>query len=797
MGIFHDMRHALRALRRTPVATTAAVVTLGLAIGANSALFSLLEAALIRPLPFWQPERLATVESVSPETGEADQSSAGDYHDWRRATRSFAALAAWRSWGTALTGLGEPEELESVRVTANLFEVLGVSPALGRSFRPEEESPGHRVALISDGFWRERLGADSAVLGRVLSLDGLPFTVIGVMPARFRFPDRDGIRLWLPMAFDSTELARRTQRMFEVIGRLAPGGSLRSAQTELARVSADLPRAPGRGAWTVRLRSASETFRPDGKPLLLLMAAVGLVLLIGCANVANLMLARGLARAHATAVRAALGAGRARLITVPLLESLWLALFSGVAGLGVAVWVRELLLTLQPGLIPHWHRATLGGVGFGFAALLSLAAALSIGMLPALRAWTPDLGVLLRTGNPRGSDGRLERRLRAGLVTGQVALAFLLAVGGLLLVRTLERLSQVDPGFIPNHLLTTSLSLSDARYPNDASQRLALARVLEQVRGIPGVLSAAMVTTLPLNPVGIDHDLPVTVAGVPAAGDERPRADFRIASAGYFQTLGVPILRGREFTAEDDATGPRAMVVNQTMARQLFASDPLGREVKIPGGTYRVVGIAGDVRHRGLDTPARPEMFVPPQQYSAYGSMSLLVRTMGEVGATAAAIRGAVHAVDPDQPLGPVRTMEELVGDSVAGRRFVAWLLGSLAGLGLVLAVLGVYAVMAVTISQRQRELGIRLALGAAPGAIAGGVLRQALWMVIPGICAGLAAALFFTRLLRAQLFEVSPLDGLSLAGAVLLLTGVGLLAGWLPARRAARLDPMSTLRAD
>lgn len=798
MTLLCDARHALRALWRTPVATTAAVVTLALAIGANSALFSLLEVALIRPLPFWEPERLATVLSANTGTGELDQSSAGDYLDWRRESRTFVGLAAWRNWGMALTGIGEPEDLETVRVTANLFEVLGVAPAIGRSFRPEEEQPGHPVVVVSHGFWRERLGGDSGVLGRSLTLDGAPHSVIGVMPAGFRFPDRDGVRLWSAMAFDSVELTRRSQRMFDVVGRVAPGVSIESAGQELAAITSRLPQAPtsAHGTWSVQLRAATEAFRADGKPLLLLMGAVGLVLLIGCANIANLMLARGLAQSRSTAVRAALGAGRGRLVRLPLLESLWLALLSGIAGLAVAVWTTDLLLALQPDLVPHWHRVTISRSVLAFTGLLSFAVALGIGVLPVLRAWTPDLSSLLREG-ARGSDGRMERRLRAGLVTGQVTLAFLLAVGGLLLVRTLQRLATVDPGFTPNHLLATSLGLSPARFPEDASQRLAYERLLEGLRAIPGVLGAAMVTTLPMNPVGIDHDLPVTITGAPSPAGEPPQADFRIASPGYFRTLGVPLARGRDFTDQDIATAPGAMVINETMARQLFEGDPLGREVRIPGGHYTVVGIARDVRHRGLDTPARAEMFVPLQQYYAYGNMNGVVRTAVEPGPAAAAIRAAIHRLDPNQPVGAVRTMTELVGESVAGRRFVAWLLGGLAALGLVLAAVGVYAVMAVTITQRRRELGIRLALGAAPEAIAGNVLGQALRMVLPGLVLGLIAALFATRLLQTQLYEISPLDGLSLAGAAMLLTVVALLAGWLPARRAARLDPMSTLRSD
>jgi len=796
MSLIREVGYALRALVRTPVATVAAVLTLSLAIGANGALFSLLEVALLRPLPFWQPERLVSVSSLRPETGETDQSSAGDYLYWRSGAASVTDLAAWREWGMALTGLGEPEDLGTVRVTANLFQVLGVAPALGRGFDPVEELPGHRVAVVSNGFWRERLGGDSGAISRRLTLDGLPYTVIGVMPSGFRFPDRDGISVWTSMAFDSVELTHRAQRMFDVIGRLAPGATVESAQAELTAITTRLPRDAGQPAWTVALRTAPEAFRTDGSPLLLLMGAVGLVLLIGCANVANLMLARGLARSRMFAVRAALGASRARLAQVPLLEILWLAIFAGVGGVAVAVWTRDLLLALRPGLVPHWHPVAMNLRTFGFAGLISALAAMAAGALPMLRAWSPDLGSLLRQAGERGSEGPLERRLRAGLVTGQVVLAFLLAVGCLLLVRSLDRLSRVDPGFVPTRLLTTTISLAESRYRDDVTQRLGYLRMLEQVRTVPSVLSAALVTTLPLNPVGIDHDLPVTIAGAEQPS-EPPQADFRMASAGYFETLGVPLLRGRGFGPQDNETGDRVMVVNATMARQLFAGDPLGRTVRIPGGTYTVVGIVGDVRHRGLDHPARPEMFVPPAQYYAYGSMSLVVRTMGETSGTAVAIRRAVHAVDPEQPVGEVRTMEELVDDSVAGRRFLAGLLTTLALLGLVLAALGVYAVMAVTISQRRRELGIRLALGATPEAITTRVLREAMGMVLPGIGAGLLAALFATRLLQAQLYEVSPLDGLSLAGAATLLTVVALLAGWLPARRAARIDPMTTLRAD
>ncbi len=791
-----EIRQALRSLWRTPLAAGAAMVTLALALGANGALFALLEVAFLRPLPFPEPERLATIESVRPETGEPDANSAADFLAWRGGTHSFSGLAAWREWGMALTGLGGPADLATVRVTANLFEVLGVAPALGRAFAPDEERPGHAIAVVSHGFWQQRLGGDPAALGRSILLDGRPYNVIGVMPAGFRFPDRDDVQLWTPIAFDSVELARRAQRMFSVIGRLRDGVPLSTAVRELEMLSARLPRANARDLpWQVRGRPASDAFRGDGTPLLLLMAAVAVVLLIGCANVANLMLARGLSHLRSTAVRAALGAGPVRLMRLPLLESAWLAFLSGLLAVVVSVWMSASLLALQPDLIPHWHAASLSGPAMGFMALISACVALGIGVAPAARSWSPDLLTLLRAGEAQG-EGRSLRRLRAGLVGGQVALAFVLAVSGLLLVRTMGRLARVDPGFTPSHLLTTSLALSPGRYPNDTSQRAGYQGMLAGVKAIPGVVTAALVTTLPMDEVGIDHDLPVRVSGIPHEG-EPPQADFRIATPDYFETLGVPILRGRALRAEDREGAPGAMVINQTMARQLFQGDPVGREVSIPGGSYVVVGVAGDVHHRGLDLPPRPEMFVPLGQYYAYGLMNLLVRVTGDRAVTATAIRAAIHRYDPDQPVGEVRTMRDLVGASLTGRRFLTALLTGLAVLGLLLAAIGVYAVMAVATAQRRREIGVRIALGADPTAIAIAVVREAMRMVLPGLAVGLLASLFVTRLLQAQLFQVGRLDGPSLVGAAILLVGAVLLAGWLPAWRAARVDPAVVLRGE
>jgi putative ABC transport system permease protein len=802
MTLASDIKYAARSLRRTPGITALAVLILALAIGANTALFSLLDAAVLRPLPFWQPNDLAGITQVRTETGEDAQVSALDYLDWRKQATSFSELAAWREWSQALTGLGDPEELGTVRVTANFFTTLGVAPMLGRSFHAEEDQEGrHHVALLSHGFWQQRLASDPAVVGRTLILDGSPFTVVGVMPAGFRFPDSDGVSLWTPMAFDSVELSRRTQRMFNVIGRLKAGTTVAAAQAELTTIGSRIALEDPRGTrgLSPRVSSSRDVLLPDSRVLLLLMSAVVLVLLIGCANVANLLLAKGAAQERGIAIRIALGASRAQVAGLALIESLILGLMSGALGLLFGVWLRDALLRLNPGMIPHWNPVTLDPTVLGFTLALSLAVALTAGMAPALRLRSAQVGSVLKQAPAAGSAGRGTVRARGLLVVSEISLAFVLAVGALLLVRTMQRLAEVEPGFRPNHLLAVNLSLSDTRYPEDARQREFFVRVLERVNGIPGVVSAAMVTTLPMNPVGIDYDLPLEVVGQPVTEEDRPRVDFRMASPRYFQTLGVGLLAGREFKAQDGPLAPRVMVINQTAARRLFANrEPLGQEIEVPGGgRYAVVGIVHDVHHRGLEASPRPEMFVPFEQYYSHGNMSLVVRTVDEPATAAAAIAAQVHAIDRDQPVGVATPVTELIGASVSSRRFSTILLGSLASLGLLLAALGVYGVMAVSVSQRRAELGIRLALGAGPGTLMRMVVRQSMRFALIGILAGTVGAVVVTRWLTHLLYGVKPLDTLAMVGAALLLSVAALTAAILPARRAARVDPMVALRAE
>jgi predicted permease len=529
------------------------------------------------------------------------------------------------------------------------------------------------------------------------------------------------------------------------------------------------------------------------------MSAVGLVLLIGCANVANLLLAKGASQERGIAIRMALGASRAQVVGLALLESLMLGLVSGALGLLFGVWLRDALLRLNPGLIPHWNRVALDPTVLGFTLTLSCVVALAAGLVPALRLRGTEVGGVLKQTAAGGTAGHGTVRARGLLVVSEIGLAFVLAVGALLLVRTMQRLSEVDPGFRPNRLLAMNLSLSDDRYPEDARQREFFVQVLERVKAIPGVVSAGLVTTLPMNPVGIDYDLPLQVVGQGIAEDEdRPRADFRMASPGYFQTLGVGLLAGREFTTQDGPLAPRVIVINQTAARRFFTGrDPLGQEIEIPGGgPYAVVGVVRDVRHRGLDAVPRPEMFVPFEQYYSHGNMSLVVRTVDEHAASAA-IAAQVHAVDRDQPVGIATSMADLIDASVSSRRFSTILLGSLASLGLLLAALGVYGVMAVSVAQRRTELGIRLALGAGPGTLIRMVVRQSMRFALIGILAGVAGAAIVTRWLGHLLYDVKPLDVVALAGAGLLLGGAALTATILPARRAARVDPMVSLRAE
>jgi putative ABC transport system permease protein len=799
--LLSDFHVALRSLRRRPGFVAVAVATLALGIGANTAIFGIVNAVLLEPLPFAQPDRLVVLAEENAREGRRDDVSAPNYTDWKSQSESFSSLSAWIPWGLALTGRGEPRDLDAVRASSDLFATLGVVPALGRAFLPEEEVPGRdQVAVLSDGFWRESFGADPAVLGRTLALDGKVVTVIGVMPAGFRFPDDQAVAVWVPLALSPHEATYRSQRMFHVIARLKPGTSIDRAESDLKGIASRLAEQypETNNAWTVRVDAARTVYIGSQRPLIILLSAVTLVLLIACVNLVNLMLARGADRRKEIAVRVALGADRGNIVRHLLLESLILGVLGGVVGLALALGGIRLFIALDPGTIPRWNAVTLDVRVLLFVALLAMGSALVAALLPARQALRTEVSASLKDGGT-SSGGRGHNRLRQGLVIAEVALAFVLVTGAGLLIHSLYRLQRVDPGFRPDRLVVTTVSLATTRYPEDAEQHAFFDRLRSRLESSPDVQSVALVTTLPMSPLGIDHDMAYVVADEPPPGSGRePQADFRIATAGYFEVMGIPVRKGREFSEQDRADAPRVMVVNETMAKLAFPDGRvLGRKVTTGGFEFEVIGVVADVRHRELATAPRPEMFVHEPQIYSYGHMTVAVRTRGDPQRAAAAIKREVHSLDPDQPVGPVTSMPELISDSVSRRRFNLVILTVFAGVGLALAAIGIYGIISYSVGQRTREIGIRAALGAGHASLLGLVLGSGLRLALAGVGLGMMGAAGLTQLLQSQLFELSPLDPVSFLATGLVVAVVALLASWLPALRALKVDPMRALKAE
>jgi putative ABC transport system permease protein len=800
-----DLRLAIRRLRRSPGFTAAAVLTLALGIGANSAFFSLADAALLRPLPYSTADRLVMLWERQAAVGkERERASAANFLDWRRESRAFDELAAWDSWGFALSGTGEPEELASVRASANLFRMLGVSPALGRDFLPEEETAGRdRVVILSHGFWLDRMGGDPKAIGRTLTLDGEPYEIVGVMPAGFRFPNDATVSLWNPLAFDASELVSRAERRFNVLARLATGAALADATAELDVVAgrlADAHPETNRG-WTILASPASEAVAAGGRSAVaLLLATVALVLLLACANVGHLFLARALDRQRELAIRVALGGAPARLLRLMVMECAVVAAMGATGGIALAAWAVPLVQAFDPGLLPGWREATLDGRVLAFTLALLIPVTFLCGVIPALRVIGLDRRAPLSGSGERLTAGRERGRARRGLIVVEVALSVVLLVAAGLHLRSLLRLQQVDPGFDPEQVVAATLFLSGAQYSEDPQQIAFFSRLVEQLARRPGITAAGAVTTLPMNPVGIDYDLPFSPDGSPPpATADRQEVDFRVIEGRYFRALGIPVMRGRAFDHTDREDGAKVVMVNQTLASRFFpGEDPIGRRVWVGGsfGAATIVGLVGDVRHRSLAARPRAELYVPFRQYP-HGGMTVVVRAAGDPAAVARTVKREINALDSDQPITDLTTLPALLHGSVSPQRFNLLLLGGFAGLALLLAAVGVYGVIAYSVSQRTREIGIRMALGAAAREIRRAVVRPAVALAGVGVVLGSMAAWLLGRALAPELYEVSLHDPATFGLVAVILLAAAWAACALPARRAARLDPLIALRSE
>jgi len=801
-GLIQDIRYALRGLWHQPGFTLIAVLSLALGIGANTAIFSLVNAVLLKPLQFTEPERLVVIWETNPAMEVAkDDVAVANFIDWRTQNNVFEDMAALSFRSFNITGDGEPEKVMAYGATANFFPLLGATPALGRNFLPEEDQPGGaKVAILSDALWQRRYGADRGILGRDILLNGEKHTVIGVMPADFRYLYAF-TAMWVPAAFTPDELTKRDNQNLNVLARLKPDVTIEQAEADIvnitSRIAKDNPNdvPPSLAADVVPLRE--QVTGTSRRPLMMLLVAVGLVLLIACANVANLLLARATSRRKEIAVRAAVGANRSRLVRQLLTESVMLAGLGGGLGLVVAVFSFEFLKKLvPPGLISS--TLTMDLRVLGYALLVSLLTGILFGLLPALQGSRVDLNEELKQGGGRGGLGTSGGRLRGALVVTEIALALVLLVGAGLLMQTLSNLHGQYSILEPEKLLTARTVLQ-GKYQEPAKRWAFYDEVLGRVKALPGVVSAAYTTSVPLQWAGGSNGF--ILDGPQPPPNVAANALHRQVSPDYFQTMGVALREGRYLENRDDQNSQPVLIVNETMARKYWPTESaIGGRVKFgeEAAWITVVGVVADVRQMGMDLPARAEMYLPFRQvigFNAYKPRDLVIRTAGDPLQLAPAVRREVHAVDPDQPVSNIATLDEQLDNGTQSRRVGMILLVAFATLAFLLAVMGIYAVLAYFVTQRRAEIGVRLALGANPRAILGLVLKKGMSLALMGVAIGLVAAFVLTRLMASLLFGVSASDPTTFALISLLLVSVALIACYVPARRATKVDPLIALR--
>jgi len=807
-ALIQDLRYGARTFLKQPGFTLIAVITLALGVGANAAIFSVANMALLRPLPYQNPDELVMVWETAPKLGFPHNDVApANFIDWRDQNRVFTQIAAFGGASLSLTGQGEPERIEGERVSASLFPLLGVAPALGRVFTEQEDRSGAQsVIVLSHSLWQRRFGGDTGLIGQSLTLNNHPYTVVGVMPAHFRFPGREQ-EFWVPMAFEPDEAAGRGDHYLSVVARLKPGVTRRQAQAEMDAIAARLlqqyPRTnTDQGVALVQLHE--EFAGAIRKPLLILMGVVGFVLLIACANLTNLLLARATQRASELTIRAALGASRMRLIRQLLTESVLLALSGGAVGALLAIWGVDLLETLVPENLAQARGVVMDWRVFGFSGAVSLLTGVLFGLAPALQISKLNLTEALKEGGRSGAGSGSRGRLRGALVIGEIALSLVLLTGAGLMIKSFYRLTGVDTGFQPDKSLTMRMHLSGEKYGDSVKRRTFYDHMLQQVQSIPGVQSAGVITQLPLTTQGLSFTFSLE-GQPPTPASNLPLAVFRVISQDYFRAMGVPLLRGRSFTPQDSADAQAVVVINRTMAERFWpGQEALGKRFKIgasdnPNPLMMVVGVVGDVRQSSLDQTLKPEIYVSHLQDRRFFAIprDLVVRTTGDPLAMAAAVRAEIWELDKELPLYQVRTMEQILSASVVGQRFNMLLLTVFAALALLLAAVGIYGLMSYATAQRAREIGVRLALGARASDVLRLVMKQGLILTVSGVAIGLAGAFALTRLMTGLLFGVSATDPSTFTLIAALLTLVALAACWIPARRAARVDPMVALRCE
>ncbi len=798
-----DARYGFRALWRAPAFTAVAVLTIALGVGAATTIYSVVQSVL-RPLPFHDPASLVAV--VTTYRGKDDATSALDFVDWRRESKTLAGMAAIATDAMTLTGSGEPERLYAATVSASLLSMLRVHPIAGRVFRTGEDSVGAaRVVILGEAVWRRRFSSDPGVVGQSVNLGGEPYTVIGVVPTRLTYPA--AAEIYVPLVFPTGDLdeGNRGARYYDVVARLVPGAAIEQARAEMRTITGRLASAHPQADEGVSVRVApllDETVGTFRRPLLILLGAAAVLLLIACANVANLLLVRAAGRDGELAVRTALGAGRARLVRQLATEALVPFLVGGALGTAAATLGTRWFATAASDTVPRLTDAGVDGTALLFALVATLTTGVVFGVVPALRFARLGVSGTLR-GAGRSSQGSIgRRRARTAIVGSEVALAVMLLVVAGLVVRSFQHLMAVDPGFRREGVVTFRLDLPSTRYGDGAKLRAFTAQLDDRVRALPGVTASGRILRAPLSEYNFNVGFSVD-RWQEETGTRRPAVQVRIASPGYFEAMRIRLVRGRTFAAHDDANAPQVVVINQAMARTHFSGEnPLGRRVWLgweDEGVRRggeIIGVVDDVRQFGLDRPSAPEMYLPYDQ-TPVGPMTVVARTTASPDVVFAAARAAVRELDPDLPLFELSTLQERFDKSAARPRLYMTLLATFAGVAVLLAAIGLYGVVSYSVRQQTREIGIRLALGATRSNVAGTVVGQSLTVTVVGAALGLAGALAVSRLLQALLFGVSPTDARTYAAVVGLIALVGVVASWVPARRATLVDPAMALRGD